>query len=201
MSSSTETYKTVDKPASIEFSIRGSKFIGHIRPATSVSEAAAIISTIENEYEDATHNVPAYRIRADPFREYASDDGEPTGSAGKPALRVLSNRELENVVAVVTRYYGGTNLGTGGLVRSYARAVNEAVEAAGIVNRRPHSHITITASYDDSGTVRQILESESVCYDAEYDVTVTFAVDIPIIKSEAVLDRILSATSGRVELD
>jgi hypothetical protein len=105
-----EGYLTVAGRGRARFEIKGSEFIGHVAPARTVEEAETFVDRIREEYDDATHNVPAYRVRADPLREWASDDGEPTGSAGKPALNVLTQQELENVVAVVTRYYGGTNL-------------------------------------------------------------------------------------------
>lgn len=117
-----DAYLTVAEAATAEFVVQGSEFIGHVRPVDSVDAAEAFIDAIKAEYADATHNVPAYRVRTGDdgegyfLREYASDEGEPSGSAGKPALNVLTQQELENCAVVVTRYYGGTNLGVGGLV-------------------------------------------------------------------------------------
>jgi len=91
-------------------------------------------------------------------REWCSDDGEPSGSAGKPALNVLEQRELRNMVVAVVRYYGGTNLGVGGLARAYSRAVKEAVDAAGVVEDVPHERFEAAVEYDDSGTVRGITQ-------------------------------------------
>jgi putative IMPACT (imprinted ancient) family translation regulator len=147
--------------------------------------------------------VPAYRVPAgegDMLREWSSDDGEPTGSAGKPALNVLVQRDLRNVVAVVTRYYGGVNLGVGGLARAYARGVSDAVDAAGVVEERPHERVEVTVDYDDSGTVRGILESTGVEFDAAYEVRVTFDVRVPVDDADELRDRLRSATGGRVEL-
>lgn len=108
------TFETIAEPATAEFVVQGSEFIGHARPVESVEAAEAFVDRVSEEYADATHNVPAYRVRADPdgefLREYSSDDGEPSGSAGKPALNVLTQQNIENCVVVVTRYYGGTNL-------------------------------------------------------------------------------------------
>jgi uncharacterized YigZ family protein len=196
----TEAYRTVAGPGRASFEIRGSEFIGHVRPATSVEDAEACIAGLGEEYADATHNVPAYRVRAEPLREWASDAGEPSGSAGKPALNVLQQEALENVVAVVTRYYGGTNLGVGGLARAYSRGVKEAVDAAGITEERPHEQFTVTVEYDDSGTVRGILESADVDFEATYDAAVTFEVRVPTDDGAALRDRIRSATSGRATL-
>jgi uncharacterized YigZ family protein len=196
-----EAYDTVAGRGEAAFEVQGSEFIGHVRPAHTVEDAEEFVDAISEGYADATHNVPAYRVRADPLREYASDDGEPTGSAGKPALNVLQQRDIENVVAVVTRYYGGTNLGVGGLARAYSRAVKDAVDDAGVVTERPHETLSITVDYDDSGTVRGILESTGVKFDATYEEHVSFDVRVPVADAPALRERIASTTSGRAVAD
>ncbi len=190
--------------SSAQFVVRGSEFIGHVQPVDSVEEAEAFITSVEDQFDDATHNVPAYRVRTGTdgmLREYASDDGEPSSSAGKPALNVLAQRDLENVAVVVTRYYGGTNLGVGGLVRAYSRAVTDAVDEAGVVEERPHERVHIAVEYDDSGTIRGILESEGLEFEATYEAAVTFDVRVPVADAEPLRDRIRSATSGRATLE
>ena len=194
------SYRTVAGRASASFEVQGSEFIGHVTPVERVDEAEAFVEEIRAEYDDATHNVPAYRVRASPFRAYSSDDAEPSGSAGKPALNVLQQRELENVAAVVTRYYGGTNLGVGGLARSYSRAVKDGVDAAGVVESVPHERFTVTVEYDDSGSVRGLLESADVDFSADYSADVTFSVRVPTAEGSALRDRIRSATSGRADI-
>jgi len=195
-----EPYRTVAGRGRAEFEVTGSEFIGHVAPAPDVETAEAFVADVREEYADATHNVPAYRVRADPLREWASDDGEPTGSAGKPALNVLQQEAVENVVAVVTRYYGGTNLGVGGLARAYSRAVKEGLDDAGVVEERPHERFSVVVDYDDSGTVRGIVESAGVEFDADYEERVTIAVRVPVEDAEELRDRIRSATSGRAEI-
>jgi uncharacterized YigZ family protein len=197
---SEEAYDTVAGRGEVAFEVQGSEFVGRVQPATTVDEAEAFVADVSEAYADATHNVPAYRVRADPLREYASDDGEPTGSAGDPALNVLQQRDIENVAAVVTRYYGGTNLGVGGLARAYSRAVKEAVDDAGVVTERPHERFTVTVAYDDSGTVRGILESAGVEFEAAYEAEVTFEVRVPVAEADPLRERIASATSGRAAL-
>ncbi|WP_158058198.1 IMPACT family protein [Halorussus halophilus] len=213
---SDDTYRTLADRGQAAFEVRGSEFIGHAEPVESREQAEKFIEEIELEYADATHNVPAYRVRDDPLREWSSDDGEPSGSSGKPALNVLQQQDIENVVVVVTRYYGGTNLGVGGLARSYSQAVKEAVEAAGVVEAEPHERFEITVEYDDSGTVRGVLESatrgarrderaenprDGVEFDAEYGEQVAFEVRVPEEQADALRDRIRSATSGRAEIE
>jgi len=163
-----ETYRTVAGRGRARFEIRGSEFVGHVAPADTVAAAETFVGSVRETYPDATHNVPAYRVRADPHREWADDDGEPGGSAGDPALNVLAQEGLLNVVAVVTRYYGGTNLGVGGLARAYARGVKQALDDAGTVEQRPQVRFTVGVEYDDSGTVRGILESADASFDADY---------------------------------
>ncbi|MDS0260157.1 IMPACT family protein [Haloarcula sp. S1CR25-12] len=196
-----ESFRTVAERAAASFEVQGSEFIGHVAPAETVAEAEAFVDEIREQYADATHNVPAYRVRAEPFREYSSDDAEPSGSAGKPALNVLQQRDIENVAAVVTRYYGGTNLGVGGLARSYSRSVKDAVDAAGVVESVPHERFTVTVEYDDSGSVRSLLESADVDFSAEYGAEVTFSVRLPTAEASDLRDRIRSATSGRADID
>ena len=107
----------------------------------------------------------------------------------------------EAFVAVVTRYYGGTNLGVGGLARSYSRAVRAGVDAAGVVESVPHERFAVTVAYDDSGSVRSLLESADVEFDASYEADVTFAVRVPAAEGSHLRDRIRSATSGRADID
>ncbi|WP_227375069.1 IMPACT family protein [Haladaptatus halobius] len=204
------TYRTLTARGESAFEVRGSEFIGYAAPAESVETAESFVAEIDDLHPDATHNVPAYRVRTGGnvpnrddggfLREYSSDEGEPSGSAGKPALNVLQQRDVENAAVVVTRYYGGTNLGVGGLVRSYSRAVKEAVDDAKIVEERPHERVDIAVDYDDSGTVRGILESEGVEFDAEYGENVRFSVRVSVEATAALCDRLRSATSGRADI-
>ncbi|MFB6171919.1 MAG: YigZ family protein [Haloarculaceae archaeon] len=199
--SDADAYLTLAGRGQARFTVRGSEFVGHVAPVRSIDEAEAFADDVRAEHPDATHNVPAYRVRADPFREYASDAGEPSGSAGKPALNVLQGRDLEDAAVVVTRYYGGTNLGIGGLVRAYSRATAAAVDDAGVVETVPQEQFSVVVAYDDSGTARAILESADVTFDADYAERVAFDVRAPVDAAPAVRDRLRSATSGRAEID
>jgi uncharacterized YigZ family protein len=203
-----DRYRTLAGRGRAAFKVKGSEFVGHVAPATTVEEAEAFVVSVREEYDDATHNVPAYRMRVEAggpasgamLREWESDDGEPSGSAGKPALNVLQGRDVENAVAVVTRYYGGTNLGVGGLARAYSRAVTAAVDDADVVEQRPRERFTVTVAYDDSGSVRGILESAGVEFDADYDEQVAFDVETAVEDADDLRDRIQSATSGRADI-
>lgn len=196
--------QTVTEAGQAEFRVRGSRFISQIQPASSVETAERVIEGIAGEYDDATHNVPAYRIRESGdggfVREWSSDDGEPRGTAGPPALNVLSQQELVDVVVVITRFYGGTNLGTGGLHRAYSQATVNAIDAATLAPYTPTSEFEITVPYEYSGTVRSILESNRIEFDAAYSESVTVHVVIPDAMVDDVIDRIRSATHGDAEI-
>ena len=198
-----QSYRTVAGRGQARFHIRGSEFIGTIAPTPDPESAETFIERVSAEYDDATHNVPAYRVHAPdgPLREWADDAGEPGGSAGKPALNVLVQEDIQNVAVVVTRYYGGTKLGVGGLARAYARGVKEALTDAGIVEQEPQERFAVTVAYDDSGTVRGILESAETTFEATYEETVTFEVRAPTANAGDIRDRIKSATSGRAQVE
>lgn len=207
-----DTYRTVAAQATAAFEVRGSRFRGHVDAADSVEEAEAFVDAVATQFPDATHVVPAYRVPAADtssqsptsttfLREYADDDGEPSGSAGNPALNVLQQRDVERVVCAVVRYYGGTNLGVGGLARAYGRAVADALEAAEIVEERPHRHLVVRTDYDDSGTVRGVIESADVSFEATYDARVRFDLRVPVPAVDALVERLNDATSARVEID
>jgi putative IMPACT (imprinted ancient) family translation regulator len=222
-----EAYRTVGGRGDARFEVQGSAFVGYASPAATVEDAEAFVAEVRERHDDATHNVPCYRVRVESggpggspgeqgepgaggsarshgghmLREYSSDDGEPTGSAGKPALNVLQQRDVENAVVVVTRYYGGTNLGVGGLARAYSRAAKDAIDAAGVVEQRPQARLTVTVEYDDSGTVRGILEGADCEFDADYGECVAFDVTVARADADTLRERIADATSGRASLD
>jgi uncharacterized YigZ family protein len=205
---SDDAYHTIRGAGQTAFEIRGSEFFGHVRPVRSADGAEAFVEEVAAGYDDATHAVPAYRVRVGDglpgggrLREYQSDDGEPTGSAGKPALNVLVRRDLENVAGVVVRYYGGTNLGVGGLARAYSRAMADAVDDAGVCDREPREELQVTVAYDDSGVVRGIVESADASFEAAYEEQVTFEVVATRAAADDLRDRIRSATSGRAEVE
>lgn len=199
-----EEYHTLAERGEAVVSVQGSEFIAYASPAEERSAAETFLETVRETHPDASHNVPAYRVRTAAettlLREYSSDDGEPSGSAGKPVLNVLQGRELENAAVVVTRYFGGTELGVGGLVRAYSRAATEAIDAAGTVETVPHKRFVIAVEYDDSGTVREALESAGVEFETTYKETVSFDVRVPVTDSDELRDRLQSATSGRAQI-
>ena len=127
-----ELYRTVKQEASAEQIIERSRFIAHIRPVGSREEADAFVEEIRGQYRDATHNVPAMVLGDKQQVQWGSDDGEPQGTSGAPMVQLIVGEGLTDLVIVVTRYFGGIKLGTGGLVRAYTSSARLAIEAAGI---------------------------------------------------------------------
>lgn len=123
-------YKTVEKEASAELVIEKSRFIAYVKPVSTKEEADAFIAYIKKKHKDATHNVPAMVIGDKMQVQWASDDGEPQGTSGAPIVKMLVNAEITDVVIVVTRYFGGIKLGTGGLARAYTSVAKSGLEAA-----------------------------------------------------------------------
>jgi uncharacterized YigZ family protein len=160
-----------------EFTISNSRFIASLAPVFSVDEAKAYISRIKDEFTDASHNVPVYIIgQGDSEIAHCSDAGEPSGTAGRPALSVLRGSGLGNVVVVITRYFGGTKLGTGGLVRAYSEAVRLVAEAVPRAEMVLTHTIMLAFPYTYLERVRLlVVNSAGTVLDEEFagDVTVT----------------------------
>ena len=148
------SYKVVYQAGSGEYEEKRSRFIANVAPVSSEEEATAFIESIRKKYYDARHNCPAFIIGRNRELTRCSDDGEPSGTAGKPILEVLLSAGVTNVAVVVTRYFGGTLLGTGGLVRAYTQATKEGLADAGIATMRFGKELTIGIDYTDVGKVQ-----------------------------------------------
>ncbi len=176
-------YKTVKQEATGEFVEKRSRFLCHVKPVKTPEEAAAFINEKKSEYWDAKHNVYAYVLRENNITRY-SDDGEPQGTAGMPVLDVLVHEKVYDAVVVITRYFGGILLGTGGLVRAYARGAKEALNAGGIATMCLCGRYEMSMSYSQFDRMKQILSKYSaVVCDTRY--TDSIAVEFLIKKSDA----------------
>lgn len=165
-------YHTVRAMARDEFVERRSRFIGWIAPATTEEEAVAFINSVREENRTANHNVYAYLLREGQIQRY-SDDAEPQGTAGLPVLEVLSREGLTDVVAVVTRYFGGVLLGAGGLVRAYSHAAKLAVDAAEILYMSPSTVYELELDYSLYGRLTHLLPRfYAVVLESDFGVTV-----------------------------
>lgn len=192
-------YKIVCKAGNGEYEEKKSRFIANIVPVVSGEEAVVFIESIRKRYYDARHNCSAYIIGRNREVTRCSDDGEPSGTAGKPILEVLLGAEITNVVAVVTRYFGGTLLGTGGLVRAYTQATQAALSNAGITTMCYGKELTIRAQYADAGKLQYLLGSQKIKIQASrYTDMVEFDIQIPADQSKEVEKALTEATAGRV---
>lgn len=142
-----ELYKTVRKQAEAVQVIDKSRFIAHVCPVESREEADAFLAEIREKYKDATHNVPAMVIGDKSQIQWASDDGEPQGTSGAPMVQMMVKEGLTNLIVVVTRYFGGIKLGTGGLVRAYTSSAKLGLEAAGVCSVREMAELTVKIEY------------------------------------------------------
>ncbi|WP_141604119.1 YigZ family protein [Terrilactibacillus laevilacticus] len=150
-------YKTIKEKAIHEIDIQKSRFIAHIFPVTSEDEAKACIERIRKEHWKATHNCFAYTVGENQAIQKASDDGEPTGTAGVPILEVLKKQHLEDTLVIVTRYFGGIKLGAGGLIRAYSNSTSEGLKVAKIIERIPSQTIRINIAYPLLGSIENAL--------------------------------------------
>lgn len=153
-------YTTIEKEAHAEQIIERSRFISHAKPVSSKEEADAFIAEIRSRYKDATHNVPAMVIGDKMQLQWGSDDGEPQGTSGAPIVQMLVKEGLTNLVVVVTRYFGGIKLGTGGLVRAYTGSAKLAVEAAGKFEVREFIRTEFSIPYSLYDKVKYLSDSE-----------------------------------------
>lgn len=151
--------RTIAQGGSHEIVVKRSRFIATLVRATTDEAARAEIEAVRRRYWDASHHCTAYRIGPGGRSQRTSDDGEPAGTAGAPMLAVLTHRDLTDTVAIVTRYFGGTLLGAGGLIRAYGQSVTDAVNAVGIVERRPVSLVAVEADYGDAGRLENALRA------------------------------------------
>ncbi|CAM2983821.1 YigZ family protein [Paenibacillus sediminis] len=157
-----ERYKTVRQPGIKEIVIRKSRFIGHIMPVETEEEAIAFVEEIKKKHRTATHNCSAYMVGWRDEIQRASDDGEPSGTAGKPILEVIKNNGLKNVAIVVTRYFGGILLGAGGLLRAYTDGAVAAIEAGEPITRVLHQQIFIEVDYTWLGKLENELRNREM---------------------------------------
>ncbi len=190
-------YRTIYKYGEDETMINKSRFIGYAMPVDTEEEALEFIETIKTKHRDATHNVYAYVLGKDSNVQRFSDDGEPSGTAGIPALEVMKKEELRNMVVVVTRYYGGVKLGAGGLIRAYTRGAKIGIEAGIIIDMVLHTKVKIRMDYTAYGSVENYLLTEEYILDESiFDEAVNMFVYVEDSDLEDFYKIIADLTSG-----
>ena len=193
-------YTTLEKRASCTYEEKRSVFIGDAAPVATEEEALAFIAEIKAKYPDARHHVYAYLLRENAKNRY-SDDHEPQGTAGMPVLDVLRKGGFTDAVIVVTRYFGGTLLGAGGLVRAYTAAASGAVKEAGTRTYRTYRPVLLSVSYTDYNRLLPELEKKAVrVLDTDYAEEVTLSLSMPVEEYPDFERLVTEATAARAVL-
>lgn len=196
-----DSYITIRQYASYEYEDRKSVFIGDACPVDTESEALEFIDRVKKKYPDANHHVYAYVIRENSIMRF-SDDREPQGTAGMPVLDVIRKKGCTNTVIVVTRYFGGTLLGTGGLVRAYTAAAQGALQNAEIIIYDVYSEIKIVCSYSDFQKLGPVFdECAFVTENTRYSDMVEIAGKIVKTNADDLIAKLIQVTSGRVKTE
>ena len=197
-----DSYSTVYAAGTGEIVEKKSRFIAQIFPVSSEEEAFSYLDGVKKEYWDARHHCWAYIIGRNPGSERMSDDGEPAGTAGKPILEVLRGKGLTDVFAVVTRYFGGTLLGTGGLVRAYSGAVSEGLAHAEIITRIRGIKLMIGTDYTGAGKIQYLLGKRQITVlDSVYTDKVAFFVLVPEGVEENLKKELMEASCGQASVE
>ena len=197
-----EDFVLLTKGGEAELVEKKSRFIATVRPVESEEEAAAFIEEMKKKYYDARHNCSAYVLGSKAQLIRSSDDGEPSGTAGRPMLEVLLGSGIRNVAAVVTRYFGGTLLGTGGLVRAYSGVLKEALEKCETARQHFGVRFQIKADYNAVGKIQHILASRNIAAeDSVYAADVKMTVIAPVEEYDRLCTELVEATSARAEIE
>lgn len=196
-----EEYKTVSREASAELVEKRSRFIASVKPVRTEAEALEFLEGLKKKYWDASHNVYAYVLEDNNIQRY-SDDGEPAGTAGMPVLDMIKKEGLSNIVVVVTRYFGGILLGTGGLVHAYSKSAKLGVEASLPVSMVLCQDISISCDYTLLGKIQsEILNRGLKIYDTQYSDKVHINTLVPIVDAKAFCEDIFDKSNGKIVID
>lgn len=195
-------YRTVYTGGMGEIEEKKSRFIATIRPVTSEEEATAFIAEMKKRYWDARHNCSAFVIGRNQELTRCSDDGEPSGTAGRPMLDVLLREGIHDAAVVVTRYFGGTLLGTGGLVRAYQRSVQEGLSRCVIIEKRQGQILTVDTDYNGMGKLQYLFGNEQIpVMDTLYTDAVQMKVMVPVVQKQELEKKLIDVTNGQAHLD
>lgn len=194
-------YYTVKGYSESEFEINKSRFISYVNRVETEGDAGRFIDLIKKKHWDATHNCSAYTLGDRDQQQKADDDGEPSGTAGRPILEVIKKSAVKNTVIVVTRYFGGIKLGAGGLIRAYGKAAGNGLLASGLVERVLHTRLAICLDYGLQGSVENSLRTGGYIIESkEFTEKVTLIVPVKYGCEEAFTKKICDLTSAQATL-
>ena len=195
------SYDTVYEGGSDEIVEKKSRFIAHVFPVETEEEVTQIIESTKKKYWDARHNCYAFVLGAAGEITRCSDDGEPSGTAGRPILEVLTGRGLKNVLVIVTRYFGGTLLGTGGLVRAYSQATQAGLDASRVITKQVGRHITVDTDYNGIGRLQYVAaQLKLAVLDTLYTDKVQMKLLVPTELCDRVRKEVTEVTAGQAEI-
>lgn len=184
-----------------EITEKKSRFIAHIEKVETVEEAESFIEQIKKKYWDARHNCYAFSVGNDMPKSRYSDDGEPSGTAGKPMLEIITSHNLHNIVVVVTRYFGGTLLGTGGLVRAYQEATKEGLKNCIVLERLRGSFLKVQIEYTELGKFQYTLAEEEIpVMGIDYTEKVSISIIVPEEKENKIKEKIIEITKNTAKI-
>ena len=202
MTMETNGYRAVYKGGQGEIIEKKSRFIATVLPIETEEEALEFIAKMKKKYWDARHNCYAYVIGERQELQRCSDDGEPNGTAGRPMLDVLLHEDIHNTVVVVTRYFGGVLLGTGGLVRAYQKATRSGLESSVIIEKQRGVFGNIVTDYNGIGKIQYILAQNNIpIADSIYGENVSIQVVVPAQQQEKLEKELIEGTNGKAEID
>ena len=187
--------KSIEKITEHTLVIKKSEFICTLIPLNDEEKINEIIDYYKEKYKDATHNCVAYLVGT---KERANDDGEPSGTAGLPMLNVLKKQELSNIIAIVTRYFGGTLLGTGGLVRAYGQSSKAAIENSRLLRVCEGVSFSVECDYNSIGKIKYIIAQMNIEAKEEYGANVKLDIEMPKENFEKFKSQVVEATNGQV---
>lgn len=194
-----ENFLTIKENGSNEFVIKKSKFIANLARTNTVSEAENFIKQISKQYHDANHNTYAYTLGLNDEQAKASDNGEPSGTAGVPELKALQLMRLKNVTVVVTRYFGGIKLGAGGLIRAYSNSVTKAVQKIGVVKRVLQQELIFTVPYNRFDEVDHFLKQKHILIaDTQYTTAITIKIFIDDDQVSDLEQALINLMAGKI---
>lgn len=190
-------YKTVLKHAVVEMEEKKSRFIASVKPVSNEQQALDFIKSLKKKYWNASHNVYAYCIKQDGVIQRYSDDGEPAGTAGMPVMEVIKRMQLQNLVVVITRYFGGTLLGAAGLIRAYGKCASMGIKCAGIIIKQLAVETNMVFEYNLLDKVNKLIETNKfVIKNTKYQHDVEMYVFIPVDKYEMFVNSFNEISNG-----
>lgn len=198
--SNKEEYQRIKARCRYEDKVKNSRFIGTAAPINNEEEATSFISEIMKEFHDASHNCSAWRFgKGENLKYKFNDDGEPAGTAGRPILKAMENRDLSDICVVVTRYFGGTKLGTGGLARAYGQTAAELLKKCEVEKKYVTRALEFSAAFDFVGVIHNVIENFKVdLKDSQYGDDVSFKVEVRKADYTAFKEKLTEATNGQV---